>query len=138
MGTQAASAVEGRPLGVEGPAGDQVLHRDRVVARPEPVLLVELVRLLDLDHVECDAQARRLRYLNEADYIKLQDGYTLNVRRINPDGTRFISPDRPADHPSETELDDYNFDFRIETKSDVLTAEFAVTLAGYLLALEVK
>src|SRR4051794_3186993 len=52
------SAVERRALRVEGPVGVQVLHRRRVVARTEAVLQVELVRLLDLDHVELDAEAR--------------------------------------------------------------------------------
>jgi len=45
---------------------DQVLHRDRVVARAEAVLLIERMRLLDLDHVELDAEARRSRLRRRA------------------------------------------------------------------------
>src|SRR5678815_5014782 len=61
-----ASPVERGPLGVEGPAGNQVLHRRRVVAGAEAVLEVEPVRLLDLGHVELDAEARTLRNLDES------------------------------------------------------------------------
>src|SRR5438552_2083678 len=60
------STIEGRPLGIELPAGNERLHRHGVVARAQAVLLVELVGLLDLDHVELDPQARLLRHLHVA------------------------------------------------------------------------
>src|SRR5438552_16312590 len=59
-----ASAHQARSLRIEGPVRHQVLHRERVVARAEAVLPVELMRLLDLGHVQLDPQARRLRHLD--------------------------------------------------------------------------
>ena len=79
-----------------------------------------------------------LRYQNEAAAVKARGGHNVLVQRVNADGSPFISDDRPADHPSETDLDGYNFDHYIRTKNPVLTGEFAVTLAGYLFALEGK
>lgn len=78
-----------------------------------------------------------LRYLNEAESIKQHGGYVIQVSRKNQDGTPFISDDRPADHPSEIELDGYNFDYRIEAKTGeaTLVAEQAITLAEYIVGL---
>src|SRR3712207_6915737 len=44
-------------LVVEGPAGDEELHRLRVVAGPEPVVAVEGVRFLDRRPVELDPES---------------------------------------------------------------------------------
>src|SRR5262245_18759596 len=60
------SAHERRALGIELPVRDQALHRHGVLARAEAMLAVELVRLLDLAHVELDAQAWFLRHLHVA------------------------------------------------------------------------
>jgi hypothetical protein len=73
-----------------------------------------------------------VRYKNEAEFIKGRDGFLVNVARINPDGTRYISDDRDSNHPSETDLDDWNWDYQIATKDPILTGEFAVTLVEYL------
>src|SRR6185369_2086951 len=59
-------ALKCRALRVEFPAGYQVLHGHRVVSRPQAVLLVKLVGFLDLGHVELDAQAGLLGYLDHA------------------------------------------------------------------------
>jgi hypothetical protein len=79
-----------------------------------------------------------MRFLNEAAAVKDVHGFTINVQRINTDGSIFQAPDRPADHPSETELDGYGFDFYIKTVSGhaALTGEQAVCLSEYLLALK--
>ena len=75
-----------------------------------------------------------VRYKNEADYIKQKGGYLVKVSRLNQDGTPYIADDRPADHPSEIDLDDYNFDFHLMNSHghQGLLAEQAVTLAEYL------
>jgi hypothetical protein len=78
------------------------------------------------------------RFPNEAAGIKQRDGYTINVQRLREDGSAFYSDDRPVDHPSETALDGYNWDFYIKTKEPhaALTAEQAITLAEYLRSLK--
>lgn len=45
-----------------------------------------------------------MRYRNEADFIHAMGGKCIHIRRLLPDGRQFISPDRPASHPSETDL----------------------------------
>lgn len=49
-----------------------------------------------------------LRFRNEADWVREHGGILVKVVRAG-----FISKDRPADHPSETELDDYPYDYVI-------------------------
>jgi hypothetical protein len=81
-----------------------------------------------------------MRFLDEAAAIKERGGYTVNVQRLNADGTQYYAPDRPRDHRSETELDGYNYDYFIKSKegSQALTGEYAITLAEYLMALQKK
>jgi len=78
-----------------------------------------------------------LRYQNEAWAIKERGGFTVRIVRLNADGTPYIAGDRPADHPSETDLDGYNFDFRIVAKSGetAWVEQQAITLVEYLLGL---
>lgn len=75
-----------------------------------------------------------VRFPNEADGIKARGGFNVNVQRLNEDGTQYYSSDRPADHLSETGLDDHNWDFYIKNKEGhaALTAEQAITIAEYL------
>lgn len=79
-----------------------------------------------------------VRYQNEAAYIKAKGGYTVNVGRLNKDGSKFIAQDRPENHPSEIELDNYNWDFRLINSDghQALLSEQAVTLAEYLRGLK--
>jgi hypothetical protein len=81
-----------------------------------------------------------LRFVNEAEYIKAQGGYLIDIKRLNADGTQHIAQDRPADHPSETALDGYNFDFYLTNSHghQALLAEQAITLVDYLRGLESK
>lgn len=76
------------------------------------------------------------RYTNEADWVKSVGGHTINVRRINGDGTPFVTDDRDPNFISEVQLDGYNYDHYIFSKSAALTAEQAVTIAEYIRALE--
>jgi hypothetical protein len=75
-----------------------------------------------------------VRYKNEAVYVKNMGGYLVNVTRLNGDGTPFVDPGRPADHPSEIDLDNWNWDFKfvISDGHAALTGELAVTLSEYL------
>lgn len=75
-----------------------------------------------------------MRFKNEAAAIKEVGGYTVNVVRLNQDGSIYVDPSRPATHPSEIDLDGYNYDFAIHSKDAVLTGEFAVTLVHFLRA----
>ena len=79
-----------------------------------------------------------MRFRNEAAAVKEADGFTVNVVRLNQDGTPYVDPSRPATHPSEIDMDGYNYDAYIMTKDAALTGEFAVTLVHYLRALKGK
>lgn len=78
-----------------------------------------------------------VRFPNEADFIRENGGYTVNVTRLNKDGSIYVDPSRPADHASETALDNYNWDYRIVAKDgdQALKAEYACTLIEYLMGL---
>ena len=80
-----------------------------------------------------------VRYKNEAAAIRNKGGVLINVQRVNANGTPFIADDRPADYPSETELDDFNWDYFIKAKSGdgVLVAEQAITIVEYIRNLHV-
>lgn len=79
-----------------------------------------------------------VRFTDEADAVKRRGGYTINVQRLREDGTQYFSDDRPVDHPSETQLDGYNWDFylKIPHGHAALTGELAITLAEYLRGLK--
>lgn len=57
-----------------------------------------------------------VRYFNELHWVERHDGITVKVARLNEDGTLFIDPSRPADHPSECELEQAQFDYHITAK----------------------
>jgi hypothetical protein len=79
-----------------------------------------------------------MRFTNEAEAIKSVGGFTVNVSRLNVDGTKFIDLSRDPLHPSETQLDGYNYDFEITVKTgdQALLEEYAITLVHYLRALK--
>lgn len=77
-----------------------------------------------------------MRYANEADWVKSVGGTTVQVTRLNQDGSQFIATDRDPNHPSEIELDGYNFDAYIKSKSAALTGEYAITLAEFMKGLK--
>lgn len=59
-----------------------------------------------------------VRFENEANFVKLNDGYLVEVIRVNADGTRFLDPGRDPHHLSEIALDEYKgWDFIIRCKS---------------------
>ncbi len=76
-----------------------------------------------------------IRFTNEAvDTLEL-GGFNANVRRLNVDGTQFFDPSRPAGHLSETDLDTWNWDFRIIAKTGEapLVKMQAVQILKYLM-----
>lgn len=75
-----------------------------------------------------------VRYQNEADAIKQAGGSLVNVTRLYSSGRPFVADDRPANHPSETELDGYNWDYFIKAKSGdaALVGEQAITIAEFI------
>jgi hypothetical protein len=75
-----------------------------------------------------------VRFHNEAWAIKERGGYLIEVVRLNQDGTRFYADDRPKDHPSELDLDDYNWDFHLQAKTGQaeLIKRQAITLTEYI------
>jgi hypothetical protein len=79
-----------------------------------------------------------LRYQNEAQAIKDRNGVTVRVDRVNIDGTPYVAGDRPADHPSEIDLDGYNFDYRIQAKTGEVAwvEQQAITLIEYIRVLK--
>jgi len=79
-----------------------------------------------------------VRFPNEATAVNERGGYTVNVQRLRTDGQPFYDNSRPADHPSETALDGWNWNFylKIPDGHAALTGELAVTLAEYLRGLK--
>lgn len=75
------------------------------------------------------------RFYNEAQAVKDANGDVLLVSRINSDGTAYRDPSRDANHVSETQLDNYNADYYITSKSAALTAELAITTFEYIRAM---
>jgi hypothetical protein len=53
------------------------------------------------------------RHVNEADAVQALGGHVIRVRRFT-NGLPFVAPDRPADHISETALDDYAWPYTLE------------------------
>ena len=47
-----------------------------------------------------------VRFENEAVFVRRVGGYLVHLRRCDADGTPYVCPDRPSDHPSEQETDD--------------------------------
>ncbi len=80
------------------------------------------------------------RFLNEAYAIRKYGGYLVDVIRMESDGTRFLANDRPTDHPSETELNNFPFDFTLVNSEghSALLSEQAITLAEYLRGLHAQ
>ncbi len=74
------------------------------------------------------------RFPNEYAHIKQQGGLIYNVRRFNHDGSLFVDPSRPADHISETALDNFPFDGVIEGSSVTDLVPQVLALAARILA----
>lgn len=64
-----------------------------------------------------------VRFPNEADFVKFENGFLVQVIRFKEDGTQFLDPGRDPNHISETALDDYmGWDYIIRVKDGDLDA----------------
>jgi hypothetical protein len=79
-----------------------------------------------------------MRFVNEAIAITEMGGRTVNVRRLTEEGEQYLDKSRPAGHASETELDGWNYDYRIIAKSGQmsLVKAYAVEILKHQLRLE--
>lgn len=75
-----------------------------------------------------------MRFRNEAVAIKCIKGVTVNVTRMNSDGSMYFDSLRPNDHVSEIDLDNYGWDFYLKavTGQAAFLEQQAVLLAEYL------
>ena len=92
-------------------------------------------KIVDFDGVVITSDQR---YINEAiDTLEL-GGHNVNVRRLDENGKQYIDPSRPANHLSEIELDDWNWDFRIVggPEQQQLVKMQAVQILKYILLKE--
>lgn len=77
-----------------------------------------------------------VRFPNEGDAVRARGGYTVNLTRLNVDGTLYVDPSRPADHISETAMDSYNWDYKLFSKSKEFVGSQAVNLVKFLKGLK--
>jgi hypothetical protein len=70
-----------------------------------------------------------VRFPNEFAFIKALGGVTVRVSRVNPDGSLFVDPSRPATHISETALADAPWDVELTAANAAHLTSDAVALA---------
>jgi hypothetical protein len=94
---------------------------------------VEAIKLEDRIVVVSD-----VRFRNEAKAIRDMGGILVNVRRVNQNGTLYFSEDRDPQHPSETELDEFNWDYYLKavTGQAAFLEQQSITLVEFLKGLE--
>jgi len=63
------------------------------------------------------------RFRNEAAAVRKAGGLYVDIIRLHKDGTRFITPDRDPDHPSEADLNDTKPDLVIKAQNTNELAE---------------
>lgn len=75
-----------------------------------------------------------LRMPNEADWVRARGGYVIRVKRLNPDGSEYISADRDPNHFLETALEFWQADFYTVVKGGqaTLVEEQAVAIYKYV------
>ena len=74
-----------------------------------------------------------VRFPNEADFIYNRGGILVNVSRLDATGEPYVATDRPADHPSETALDEYAWSYFIKayTGESALVEQLAVCIVEF-------
>lgn len=72
----------------------------------------EISKAIDIDKPQV-ALIPNVRFPQEVELVKSLGGYTVRVRRLNPNGTFYISPDRNPNDPCECTLDLAAWDFEI-------------------------
>jgi hypothetical protein len=84
------------------------------IRKKDPYLTIRTMRWAIHDVAPAVAVIPDTRFINEAEAVKAEHGFLVRVVRYRADGTMHIDPSRPADHPSEVELDGYEWDSVIE------------------------
>lgn len=103
----------------------QVLGTDVFRRRDEDVWVRTLYHKMK-DKRPALAVISDVRFPNEADMVHDLGGTLIKVSRFNEDGSPFVAPDRPADHPSETGLDNYTaWDFSLRSEANALPSTLA-------------
>jgi hypothetical protein len=98
-----------------------LLQRVGVEARKDDPLV--WVRAVAWAIAEMDADATEpflvcipdTRFENEAAFVAAR-GATCRIRRVRDDGTQILATDRPANHVTEIELDDYPWQFTVTAR----------------------
>ena len=70
-----------------------------------------------------------IRYANEAAWVRSENGILVRVTALNENGTSYISPDRDANNPSETDLQWYPADYYITAKRGQIALLNAMAVA---------
>jgi hypothetical protein len=76
-----------------------------------------------------------MRTESEYNFVRRMSGITVEIVRLNSDGTRYIDPSRPPDHRTECELDDHEFDYVVQAPTgrlDLIADEAANFYNKYL------
>ena len=74
-----------------------------------------------------------MRFPDEKEWVE-KNGISIKVIRLKSNGNQFISPDRPANHPSEVALDNSEFDYSFSAKDgDFRTLENAADTIAEIL-----
>ena len=115
-----ANALKGfaRVLGMRSKDGTllQALGTD-VFRRLNPDMWVDVLAAQIDEEQPRIALITDMRFVNEAAYVRRMGGLTIRVSRTEIDGRPWVSQDRDPNHPSETALDCYPFDFDFECVS---------------------
>lgn len=77
-----------------------------------------------------------VRFYNEAELIRELGGFNIRVTRLQSNGELYAAPDRPKNHPSEINLDSYNWDQFITVKEGdgALRDQIGITMYEFLQA----
>lgn len=87
-----------------------------------------------LEGFEGVAAISDVRFPNEIKAVKDMGGWTINVSRLNDDGTPYRSADRDPNHESEIALDNANWDFYIKAKTGQadLVGDVAISIVEHI------
>jgi len=76
-----------------------------VFRRVRPNVWIDVIKYTIEEEQPRVAHIADVRFVNEHDWIKNQDGLTYKVQRLNADGTPYLDLARNASHASECQMD---------------------------------
>lgn len=91
-----------------------------IARRQNPNIWVDILRTNIKSDWPAIAIITDVRFPNEAEFVKENDGYMVEVIRVREDGTRYLDSSRDPKHTSECALDEYPYDFVIRVKDGAL------------------